>query len=101
MQFGGEVNLHCSSSGRITRTDPAQNISDGHHACFGGRGCCDGKSEPRAAVALGTEVIIVRVGGEVSTAAGAVAVVEAVELELESDADWGMAATDRGCRERA
>ena len=85
----------------ITRTDPAQNISDGHHACFGGRGCCDGKSEPRAAVALGTEVITVSVGGEVSTPAGAVAVAEAVLLELESDADWGMASAGSGWWARA
>ena len=52
-------------------------------------------------MALGTEVIIVSVGGEVSTPAGAVAVAEAVVLELESDADWGMASAGRGWWARA
>lgn len=77
-----------------TLTDPAQNISDGHQACLGGKGSCDGKSELRAAVALGTDVIIVSVGGEVSIVPGAVAVDEAEELE--SEAAWGKATEYRG-----
>lgn len=54
-------------------TDPAQKISEGHHACFGGKAACDGSGESNEAVALGTSVDTVSTGGTVLTP-GAVAV---------------------------
>lgn len=38
------------------RISPAQNISLGHHACFGGRGASDGRGEFDAPVGLGVDV---------------------------------------------
>jgi hypothetical protein len=51
---------------RMTRlADPGQKISEGHHACFGGKAACEGSGESNEAVALGTAVVIVSTGGAV------------------------------------
>lgn len=53
-------------------TAPAQKMSEGHHACFGGRAACDGSGESSEAVGLGISVVSVSTGGAVLTP-GAVA----------------------------
>jgi len=64
-----------ASINRMTKlTDPAQKMSEGHHACFGGKAACDGNGESKEADALGTCVVTVSTGGAVLTPAGAVAV---------------------------
>ena len=55
----------------MRRTSPAQNISLGHHACFGGSGTCDGSVADEAAVGLGTAVESVIEGAPVLTPLGA------------------------------
>lgn len=47
-------------------TSPAQKISLGHHACFGGNATWDGRAEDRGALGLATTVETVTVGGAVA-----------------------------------
>ena len=49
------------------RTSPAQKISLGHHACFGGSGICDGRVFVRGAVGAGVAVDSVMEGTPVET----------------------------------
>ena len=52
-------------------TAPAQKISEGHQACFGGRAAWEGNGELRGAVALGTavETVVACVDDELKGAA--------------------------------
>lgn len=56
-------------------TAPAQNISEGHHACLGGNATCEGKVWLSEAVATGLAVATVKLGTAVDSC-GLVAVAE-------------------------
>ena len=40
----------------VSLTGPGQKISEGHQACFGGTGACEGNKEFNEAVTFGTAV---------------------------------------------
>jgi hypothetical protein len=41
---------------KLSLTAPAQKISEGHQACFGGRGACEGNEAFNEVVTFGTAV---------------------------------------------
>ena len=53
----------------VSLTGPAQKISEGHQACFGGRGACEGNKEFNGAVTFGRAVAAVTGDAEAGDAA--------------------------------
>jgi hypothetical protein len=55
---------HIDAIDNVSLTDPGQKISEGHQACFGGRGACEGNTAFDEAVTFGTAVSNVMGGAE-------------------------------------
>lgn len=65
------VNIEwCSINLKKELTAPAQKISLGHQACFGGSGASEGNREFNGAVGLGTEVEMVTISDDVEIGVG-------------------------------